>query len=288
MKKIYFFLYLAITVAGANAQVTSLNENFNLKCASSNFPASWLRFNPVPSTDPDGAWHCDATAGRYGTPGMECSGFYSGTHHLDTAFFITPLLDIHAYSKFYFRFDSKTTKITAGAQLYLMIAPSFDSIFTSASDTDVSVGMAPPIGNPDSSDWVTHEINLTAFIPMSQIYIGFMYVSSATASSTWFLDNINTASNAMFVSDLPVTTGRLMVIGNATHNRVKFSYDFNGPLLNSITLYDMNGRRVYTEEKDLVQGIGSYELDGLDLISGIYLLKVANSTGVATARVCVQ
>lgn len=288
MKKICFFLYLALTAVSANAQVTSLNENFDLKCASGNFPVSWLHFNPIPSTDPDGAWHCDATAGRNGTPGMECSGFYSSTHHLDTAFFITPLLDIHAYSKFYFRFDSKTTKITGGAELFVMVAPYYDSTFTSAADSDVTAGMAPPIGNPDSSDWVTHEIDLSSFIGSAPIYIGFMYVSSTTTGSTWFLDNIRTASNAMYVSDVPVTAGKLTVIGNATHNWVKFSYDFNGPLLSSISLYDMNGRKVYDEERNLRQGTGSCELDGLDLKSGIYLLKVANSAGVSTARVCVQ
>src|SRR5579872_386622 len=175
MKKITLACLFSLVAFGIYAQsVTSLAENFNVACVtSSGYPTYWLKYNPIPGTaSAGGAWTCTPTDGRptttgSPTPGIMCTSVYgtpSPIYNLDTSYLITPLLYLHSYATghVYLHFDSKVSNITLGGRLHIIKAT--DSNFHSLTDTDITASATPVIGNSgDSSNWVTHEIDLTRY-----------------------------------------------------------------------------------------------------------------------------
>ncbi|MFI5196830.1 MAG: hypothetical protein ACHQD8_07050, partial [Chitinophagales bacterium] len=73
MKKITLLTLITLSFLSASAQapITTLNENFDVACATATFPYSdyWMVFNPVSGTNPLGAWNCTSTNGRPNTSG---------------------------------------------------------------------------------------------------------------------------------------------------------------------------------------------------------------------------
>ena len=115
MKLIFPFLLLLACVTTTFAQVTSLNENFDVSCATTgaNYPLGWSEINTVAPLSAL-AWTCAPLDGRWGTGGIECNSYYSGVNYKDTAWLFTPQLDLSGYTgNIYLRFDSKYEFIAA-------------------------------------------------------------------------------------------------------------------------------------------------------------------------------
>ena len=121
MKKIVLLSSIILGTLNSLAQtaVDTLREAFTTSdCpAGSHSLTDWLVVNPISGTSPAGAWTCTATDGRYGTPGMECTGYYGGSYNLDTSYLITPLLDLSSYQRAFLHFDSKTDLWASGSRL---------------------------------------------------------------------------------------------------------------------------------------------------------------------------
>jgi hypothetical protein len=248
-----------------------------------------VRYNPISTTSPDGAWTCTPN-GNSGTPGVQCTGYYNVTAHLDTSYLITPLLDLSSYAshRIFLRFDTKTTKINNRARLSVIAAEQPDSNFNNSSkETDLTPSMMPIISMGDSSGWVTHQVELTSMEIMGPIYLAFRYVSATDAVSTWYLDNINTSTIGLNVPETAGGVLPLTIIGNSTRNNISFAFNPQNPDKYDLAIYDMIGRMVHQEVLSISAGSGSHAISGLNLNPGMYCLRINGEQYHGIAKVMI-
>jgi len=293
MKLLSPLLLLLIGISSANAQVTSINENFDASCtvAGPNYPTSWSDWNVIPPTTSLG-WNCGPLDGRGGSGGMECTSFYGGVNYFDSAWLFTPQLELSSYpGNIYLRFDAKYEYIAARMSVkisnnyYRGIDPDSNAVDWA----DVTSSLSPQINpNADSADWVTHYIDLTPFKTASTpIVVAFRYVSSSTAGGTWTIDNVFTTTFPQGITDITKQNLPVTVLGASTASQIVFSCDVPEQGDYKVSVYDCVGREVHTETVAARTGTYTYTLSNLDLHSGLYLVKMGNAScyGVAKAIV---
>ncbi len=299
MKKVLLScIYILFTGFITYAQpATSISMNFNTDCITSGgYPGDWQIFNLVSGTvgpGPLGAWHCAPLNGRGATsttytPGMECTGFYSSSYHLDTSFLITPILNIASYpGSLYLRFDSKVSKIHMSEKMALMINRDTNANFaTMRTYNDLSTTIAPPFGIPDSSGWVTHFVNITRYKDSGDFRLGFRYTSSATAASKWYLDNIYTSE----VNEVPEVGSSLLpltVIGNYIPGQITISCSLPSAGSYELAVYDILGRNIRQETIIAKEGLLQHTIDGLYLQTGMYVIKLSGEHTYGYAKTTV-
>lgn len=287
MKKLIsgFLLLFSGVATHAQPPVTSLHQNFDVACAATiGFPYSlpgWSCYTPVGGTAPQGGWSCSATDGRSGTPGIECTNYWSSVYHLDTSFVVTPLLDLSSYAQVFFTFDSKASIIHEG---HLSVVVDTDSTMHSFVVLDPLV--LPVIGTPDSSNWVTHQINLTPF-KSTPFYLAFRFTAPTTTGIIWYLDNINTSSTALSLPNMNATTGSITIVGASTPDKIDISFNSQPSGVYHLSLYDLLGREVYKDDV-MGQGIQTYTIRDQHLASGMYILRMGNNSSLSSAKVLVQ
>lgn len=295
MKKVLLFsLYLLFSGASLQAQsFTTINEDFNSSCiTTTGFVHYWSTFNPSSTPSANGEWQCAPGQGRGETNGVSCTSFIGGNSHLDTSYFITPLLDLSGYSKVYLRFDDKVSVAHSGGRLAI---GRVDSDFvarggTPINDSDLTDSVAPLITNTGvSSDWMRHQIDLTPYKNIVPFSLAFRYTGTTTSQSTWYLDNINIDTASLVeVQHISKTEMPLKVIGACTTSEITISYTANAAGSYNLTLYDMMGREVHNEQLNTNAGTYTYKLGNLNLLPGIYLVKMGNGLGYGTVSVVVR
>jgi len=287
-------LLLLVCAQTSIAQLTSLNENMNTTCVTgANGPGGWATFNPLSTPGPNGTWVCDPAYGRSGTAGVSCSGYYGtpGTFHLDTSILVSPGLDLSHYETIYLNFDTKTTNINLGAKLELMVsADSSMDADTGVHDTAVvynrTTSLMPLFGNGDESGWVTHQADLTSFKHVVPLYIGFRYVSaSGTIGSRWYLDNVMTTTIANAVTDVGQIRSS-SISGSVADGRLTiFTHGHLEPGVYDIALYDLNGRKLFTDNVEIRNAATSVTSQNMSVTPGIYVLKMSKDGVFLTTRI---
>jgi hypothetical protein len=296
MKSLTLILLMLAGAIYATAQVNYLNENFDTSCPTfTAFPANWFEYNSTTGNVPSGEWMCAPLNGRNNSPGMDCTGYYNGIFNVDTSFLISPLLNLSSYSgqHVYLHFDSKTSLFTEGGNLSVIASNSTDSSSVPGPETfltyfDLTSGMSPVFGNGDSSNWVTHEVDLTDLESEGDFYIAFRYGSGNTTGSIWFLDNINTST--MSILNVPVIAKdglSLKVIGACSSTQVIIGYNVAESGAYRFSVFDMQGREVYKENKNLESDQSICTINNLNLTTGMYLIKMANGSMYATTKVII-
>ena len=297
MRKIISSLLFTIIATAANAQYRpALVQDFNISCLSpSVFPSDsdWVNYTPVTGAITNGEWQCTGSNGRWGTPGIECTGVWGTppSYNLDTSYLISPPLDLHSYltsnnDSIYLEFDTKTTGIVLGGRLAFTYCK--DSTFATDTFFDLTSAMSPVFSNSDSSDWVTHQVSLAAFALNVPLYLAFRYTSTTSSGSTWYLDNIHITIFPLRASNLTKNTLPLTVIGNSTSSQIIVSYKTESPGMYDLAIYDIIGHKVYEENLSAQKGNANYTITGLNLHSGIYLIKMGNGLTYGTAKTIVQ
>jgi hypothetical protein len=298
MKKIFiFYIFIIFTfhnICLTRAQVSSLYQNFDVPCVTiPYFPANWLLYNPIPATATYGAWTCSQTDGNNHTPGVECSGFYSGAYHVDTSYLITPMLNFanDVGHHLYLRFDSRTSNIYLGSGLTVIRSPNPDSaVAGSGHNFGLTSTIYPSIGLDDSLGWVTHEVEITSSENYGNFYLTFMYTSDASSGSTWYIDNVVTDTQSMKLN-VPQVSGLelpLKVVGVSTKDEISISYSVLTPGPYHLSIYDMMGREVYSDVLSCHAGSVIYTIKGLSLYSGMYCVKLGDGTTYSVAKTIVR
>lgn len=300
MKKITLSCLSGLISLSVSAQsVNYLQENFNVACVTSTGMAThWMVYTPIPTTVPDGEWTCTPTEGRpsstgSATPGMMCTSVY-GTppaYYLDTSYLISPLLNLSSYAphSVYLHFDSKVSNILLGGKLHIIKAPAGDTTFQSLGDSDLTFGAAPVIGNSgDSSDWVTHEVDLTVLEGEGNFYIGFRYTGTTATGSIWYIDNVNTSTTRLYTPNVTPNRLPLTVVGQSTYSQIVISYSSPDASSYQLGIYDMFGREVHKEMLNARGGFETYTIGGLDLTPGMYFLKMGNGKNFNATKVVVR
>jgi len=293
MKKLILISALGLCPVWSWCQsgVSSLSENFDVDCVSgSGIPVNWYYYTPTHlGTIPLGEWTCTSVNGRGGTPGMQCSGTYSSTYHLDTSFLVTPLLDLSSYTgNVYIQFDTKTSNIVLGDTLTAEVVdypPNPDSAF----HVSLSSSMTPVFGNDDSTNWVTHVANLTSF-KASPFYVAFRYTSPATSGNTWYLDNVYIRSYNVTLGIAGETPGDVLLSISSPQlaNQVNYTCSSPDPGIYRVALVDVTGRIIVHEQVYVSDIPTSHSLSVPSLSQGIYFLKIGNERTFGATKVAIR
>ncbi len=298
MKKLILLSFFAVNILNAHAQVTGLDEKFNSNCAVSgeNYPNNWSEYDIY--SYPKIAWTCGPTEGR-GTlptttsPGIMCNNYDDVNFYVDTAWLFTPLLNLNWISgDIYLQFDSKFTN--DAARLSLLVSNNYqvgwppDTVLNVHTWYDVTSATTPVLGNTGSSDWVTHVVDLTPY-KASPMYVAFRYTSNATSSGTWIIDNVLTTQVPF--TGVPVVQKNallLSVVGNSTPDHIKLSYNAPDVATYKLEMYDIMGRIIHQEAINAQLGASIYDINGLDLHQGMYLLKMDDGANYSIAKVMIR
>ena len=293
--KLILSLLAAITMTlGAQAQATFINEDFNTNCPNGySEPGLWSHFNTTVTTPPEGSWTCGNAYGRSGTPGISCTGYFGSpaTVHSDTAILISPQINLLSYTdSIYLNFDTKTTRINLGAKLQLII--SSDTSFTDT--TTHPVALRNVFDSHDSADWVTHQANLTEYKYNTHFYVGFRYTSEAgtTIATRWYLDNVRTTTTRLDlpagVRDMDQPLSSFRIAGTATTDKITIAYNTTSQGIYTVSICDITGRVLHSERIQAQYDNATYNISGLQLGKGLYIVRMGNETGQATAKALVQ
>ncbi|MBC7554709.1 MAG: choice-of-anchor J domain-containing protein [Taibaiella sp.] len=273
------------------AQVTSLNENFDASCATTgtNYPLYWSQYNIIPPITAL-AWSCAPLGGRFGTPGMACNSYFSGIHYLDTAWLFTPILNLSGnLDHIYLRFDSKYE--FSAARLKVLVSRNY--VKNTRPDTpgvdwtDLTPTLAPVISNDDSTDWVTHFVDLTPF-KNSPMMVAFRYTSTTSAGGLWTLDNIMTTPWGLNVDELNTKTIPICVLGVSTGNMLSLSFTSAVAGSYKLSIIDNFGREVHTETVNAKSGTQTLNITNLDLHSGLYCIRLSNGLTNGICKTIIQ
>ncbi len=296
MKKVLLIVLFIIPTIISNAQVTSLNETFNAFCdvQGQNYPTHWAQYGEYAIASLE--WSCGPTDGRGSTPsstspGIECSNNVGTTNFVDTAWLLTPQMNLSFYAgNIYLEFDTKYLN-TAG-RLSLLVSDNYQAGTlpgTNSGNTwsDLSAMATPVLDNTGSSSWVTHVIDLTAY-KSSPFYVAFRYTSNATGKSTWIIDNVKTTQTPSGIPAIEEQPLSLTVLGSTTPRQVTLSYYAPAAAVYQLVLYDILGHIVDKENINARPGTHNYTISGLDLHEGMYLVKMENGDTYSTAKVMIR
>ena len=286
MKQLLFCSLFIISGLAAHAQATQIEQNFNACVFGDDFPLDWYSYNPIDSTTTNGSWKCGPAFGRWGTAGVACTGVWSDHYHLDTSYLISPVLDLSGYTggNIYVQFDTKTTNINLSGRLSLFV--STDSLFGSG-DTpqDITSSLLPVFTNGDSSDWVTHEADLTAYETMGPVYLAFRYTSTTTSGSTWYIDNVFTTKFPEHVNAPVKPALQLTTIGTSTPDHITLSCPAAQGTYH-ITVFDMLGNKAHSEDINIHSATTTFTVNA-NLHSGMYLVRMENGHACSTTKTVV-
>ena len=115
------------------------------------------------------------------------------------------------------------------------------------------------------------------------------YSSGSGNRPSTAIDNFSmswTGSATMGIADVngnPIAG--LTVLGNATTDNITFGYDVAGNN-NTLSIYDLAGRKVYTQVVDASNT--EVSVNGLHLAPGMYVAKIGNNQAEAVAKVMVN
>lgn len=140
----------------------------------------WTKYSVV------GAQEWDWGTNGYGNPDnyAKCSGYSSGNHDNDD-WLISPSIDLTTATEAMLSFD--TAKNYSGNDLEIYVSSDYDG--SSAPNTATWTQVT---GNLSTGgwDWVgSGNIDVSSFVG-GDLYVGFRYTSTTSASSTWEVDNV--------------------------------------------------------------------------------------------------
>jgi hypothetical protein len=100
--------------------------------------------------------------------------------------------------------------------------------------------------------------------------------------------NLTWTGNGVGVEDVNAqSAASLMVLGNATSDKVSFGYNVNEPGQYNLAIYDITGRPVYNSTV-ATGAAGQHTVNGLSLASGFYVARMSNGNSVAVTKFAVK
>jgi len=298
---ILFLLSSGIVFAQTDSLIFS--ENFNTACVVSGpistqlTDSSWIEYN-IPESE-SFAWNCTQNLGRWGTPGMNCTGDITGTYYLDSSWIFTPPLQLNGFlDTVYLFFDSKfSVDAPSGdhkAKLNILIykVPTTDTLpalsrsFIDSNTVDMGAGVAPVIGPPDSVGWVTHSVKLTPYLSIYYPYvrIAFRYISSDTLAGKWFIDNINVRAIPLGVPTISGNHPDIYVSGYNSNQRTIIQYATRQPGNYDLEILNATGQTLFKRQLTTNGSRQSLELDDLALQPGLYIVRMTGKNAQTISR----
>lgn len=265
------------TVVPPPPPATSLTENFDASCGAtpSNLPLGWVKYSVTGSQQ----WNC-TSFGYNNTPAVSMNGFQSG-NNVNEDWLITPQLDLNAMVNAYIQF--RAFKKFAGNDLEVLVSNNYSGVGdpTVATWTNLNVNFAAV-----DTNWQKFEGNITPY--KSQLmHVAFKYISTAADGSQWKLDDVTTTQFPLSIVNFSKASLKFSVLGNATTNEISLGYNLNAGKY-QLSIFDVTGREVYKQDLNVQKGAQRATISGLNLTSGMYIIKLSNGNEFGVAKAIVQ
>lgn len=134
--------------------------------------------------------------------------------------------------------------------------------------------------------FVNRSLNITSLIDTTQpVYLAFVYSSIEDTTSrnwAWSLDDIELEVKEGSTSINPLKTNDIYmnVMGTAKSHKVNVRISSTEDLDNAgLTIYDINGRTLYTEALNIKAGTQVKTIEGINLTTGMYVIKLDSHKG---------
>lgn len=225
-----------------------------------NFDEDWGNWTPISVTG-DQLWDRENTYGTGGTPCARVSG-YSGQSFENEDWLISPALDLDNYLNEVIVFMN--AKNYSGNDLELMVSTDYDGGGdpTSATWTELTYTKSP-----GTWEWTNSgEVDLSSFNGPA-VYVAFKYTSTASASATWEVDDIEIKGEEDLSSDNQIGINEILIL-------------YPNPAIGFINISKPQGK--YTRVKIITSAgilMNEYEIEnsaaGFDLsgwINGVYFV----------------
>lgn len=256
--------------------VTSLDENFDASCGAtpSNLPSGWMKYSVVGSQQ----WNC-YSFGYSGTPCAQMNGYQSG-NNVNEDWLITPKMDLSAMTNAYFQF--RAFKKFSGDDLTVLTSSDYIGAGdpNAATWTNLNVNFA----NADTN-WHIFQADLTPY-KATPMYVAFKYISTANDGAQWKVDNVMTSGTNNIINFSKASL-EFAVLGNATTSEFTIGYKLEAGKY-TLSVYDITGREVHTQSMNIQSGAHRTTVSGLNLNSGMYLIKLSNGNTFGVAKAIVQ
>ncbi len=297
MKKTILLSLFAVFCTCANAQVTSLVENFDV-CDSISpgpggspkayFPPNWYNY----SVTGDQVWEGYSEYGFLNSACMEMNGYAAGSNYANEDWLITPQLTLSSYTNIYLNFYALYK--FAGDSLHIMVSNNYTGTGspTAATWHELAHPHTTMFDDTGALAFKKFQVNLTSY-KSTPLYVGFKYTSSDTDGSRWNIDSVATSTIALGtypttgVKEISVAQLPVSVIGQATANEITVGYQAAEGQY-TLVIFDLLGKKVYAQN---ITSNGSYEMlpvNNPGLATGMYVLKIGNENSYGVTKFVVQ
>ncbi len=269
------------TTASGVVNLDSLNENFNSSCPAG-LPAGWVSYSV---TGPQ-VWGCTAY-GYGGTYGMQMNGYAAHINNANNDWLISPKLDLSSFTNVFLQFQAK--KEFKGDDLTVMVSNNYSGAGdpTSATWTNLNINFAPA---SIDTQFHAYTANLTTY-KSQPIFVGIQYMSRPNATDTnaarWTVDNVQTL-RSVGLSVVSNEKLQLTVVGASTTSNVNLLFTAADNANCNLEIFDITGRRVYTENRYIAAGTQRIALTDLNLHAGMYIVKLSNDHSYGVVKTTVQ
>ncbi len=261
--------YSATFNAFLNYSTSPVNEEFT----STTFPpANWVV---------DGLYWSRQSVSSFGVgSGSARMYFYGAEVGVANDLYIYGL-DLSGVSSYHLSFDHAYAQYQSGYddRLQVQVSTNCGSTWTSIFDKAGSTLSTAPASSssftPTSSQWVTNNINLSAYVGQPNIIIRFHAISDY--GNNLFIDKINTGSGTGV--EEPTAENFLQIFPNPASDLINIVNAENSDVM----LYDVFGKLV-TSATDIDK---DFQLNVSNLAKGTYIIKIVNGENISTQKVAI-
>jgi hypothetical protein len=223
---------------------------------------------------PDQAWAIDTTHGTSASGCAKMDGYGGGVNNVNEDWLITPAMNFDLYTNEVLSFMS--AYYYPGNSLVAKISNDYDGTSDPNSFTWIDL---TPTWSPGGWVWTSSgDIDVSA-ASGTGVYIGFKYTSTATASSTWELDDILVVGTPIVGIGEKNNSPDFTISPNPSQGMVKLI--MNGKGNKEIRIMNVTGNNVYQETTDLT----IRNIDLTNLSTGIYFVQVTDGS---TSKILVK
>lgn len=240
-------------------------EYFDTACAKrSALPEGWKKYNTKGAEE----WECNEH--KTGNSAIRMFGHNGSAPAENEDWLISPMLEMSAPDAMGISFH--LYKTNRGAELQVMTSDDYAG--SGSPDSATWIPLSIPMSTADIDKWRQYVFPVITFKD-KPFYVGFKYTSDATAAYDLRLDSFMLLFKTA-IAETVVNKIAMRVIGYPHQNNIHFEINSNTAGDFKLELFNASGQLSYLKNIGLKEGVQSIDIDGFNLLPGMYVVKLSN------------